>query len=144
MTQVNHTSPFLLAIRRDRPWLIANALGLCAFVYFCSRVWAPASEAGLLGGPGDPFIWTLTAFPVLAVFAVLNLIWIATVATRVAGWRHAMLWLIVVASWASAMDYNRYRAYTGAQLVQNPAIESCCYASRAKLSVGADSRARTR
>jgi hypothetical protein len=40
-------------MRRINYWVIFNLFGVVCFTYFCSKLWAPDGDKGLLGGPGD-------------------------------------------------------------------------------------------
>ncbi|MGR3219285.1 MAG: hypothetical protein ACUZ8H_05625 [Candidatus Anammoxibacter sp.] len=103
-------------------WILANLIGLTAFVYFSSRIWAPHEDKGLLGGPGDPIIFGLTAFPVLVACALLNLGWLSFIAFRAKHHhpkRPLIIWLVVILLWAGGIEYVRSRMYTGCQIYPN-------------------------
>jgi hypothetical protein len=92
--------------------LVANGLALIVFLYFCSWVWAPRGQEGLLGGPGDPIIFCLTALPVLVLALVFNVVWLIVIfsrARRIALWRSMALLLLTIAMWAASIAYDRSR-----------------------------------
>jgi hypothetical protein len=113
-------------------WLAANAVALLVFLYFCSWVWAPRGEEGLLGGPGDPIIFGLTAFPAFLVGLVINIIWLVVIlfrARRVSQWRAVALLLLAVAVWGASIVYVRSRMFTGCEVYPN--AQSCAGSNRA-------------
>ena len=89
-------------------WVLPNVLGIIAYLYFSSWTWVPQGEPA--GGPGDPIIWTLSAFPVMAACFILNVIWIVRIlASRGKGRRAALVWLLVIIAWYSVHRYDAYR-----------------------------------
>src|SRR6185437_10283680 len=97
-------------------WILANVAGLITYLYFASWIWAPLGDRSLPGGPGDPIIWGLTAFPVLAVCSLMNVVWIVLIflsAQRDKRWRDMMTCLIVIAIWISVNRYDEHRQYRG-------------------------------
>lgn len=91
-------------------WVLPNILGIATYLYFSSLTWVPPNEPA--GGPGDPIVWMLTAFPVLAACAVLDLIWIIRIFVRRGKrWGPAAIWLLVVVAWFSANRYDAYRSH---------------------------------
>ena len=106
-------------LRRSRFWLLVNIIGLPLYLYFASWIWAPHFEEGLLGGPGDPMIWGSTAFPVLAVCALADLLWLVLILVRrhwSPKWPALVLWVLVVACWYAGLAYDRSRSFTGADV----------------------------
>lgn len=102
-------------------WLAINILGIVLYLYFASKIWAPAGEAGLVGGPGDSFIWVLTALPVLAINSLINvviLLFIFVTSQKNQIWKFSIIWIFVVTAWFGAYRYDVYRQYTGEQLAQ--------------------------
>ena len=103
-------------ILRLAPWILLNLLAMIAYLYFGSAVWAPKGEEGLLGGPGDPIIWTLTAFPFLVISGILDLAWLVLILKRRArdpNWYPITIWLIVIVAWWGVFSYDSSRQYTG-------------------------------
>jgi hypothetical protein len=100
-------------------WMLANAVGLVAYLYYASYIWAPRGHEGEFGGPGDPFIWALRAGPIAALALVANLIWLVRVILhihRTHNWKPLVLWLSVILLWSIAWTYDGTRQYTGADM----------------------------
>lgn len=57
------------------PLLLANIIGAILYVVRASQSWAIPAERGINSISGEPFIWALFALPILAVFAVIDLVW---------------------------------------------------------------------
>jgi hypothetical protein len=85
--------------------------GRCFSVFFLLvlvRAGVPA------GGPGDPIILMLSAFPVMAACCLLNVVWPIRIAVKHdARWKHAIVWLLCVSAWYSAYRYDVYRLTPG-------------------------------
>lgn len=91
-------------------WVLPNILGIAAYLYLSSSTWVPPKEPA--GGPGDPIVWMLTAFPVIAACAILNVIWIIRIfLRRGTRWGLAAIWLLVEVAWFSANRYDAYRSH---------------------------------
>jgi hypothetical protein len=109
-------------------WLVANGIALLVFLYFSSWIWAPRGEEGLLGGPGDPIIFCLTAFPVLILAVILNIVWLVVIfsrARRTVLLRSVALLLLTIAMWATSIAYDRSRMFTGCEVYpDDPACTS--------------------
>lgn len=107
-----------ITMRKPNYWVIANAIGILCFIYFSSKLWAPPGESGLLGGPGDAFIWTLTVLPVILIFLVANVVWLVRSLFRIrkGGARGLFVWALVLAVWLVAFGYDRYRSYDGSEI----------------------------
>ncbi|WP_155394294.1 hypothetical protein [Xanthomonas albilineans] len=93
-----------------------NFIGLIFYLYFASKIWAPAGGSYLGGGPGDPFIWVMTAFPFLAIFGLINAIWLVVIIIRkkkISLLKSVLFWILVVAVWILANRYDEYRQYRG-------------------------------
>jgi hypothetical protein len=111
-------------------WLVTNVVVLLIFLYFCSWVWAPSGEEGLLGGPGDPIIFGLTAFPTLLFALILNVIWLVIIlfrARQVTLWKSLALFLLAIAMWGASIVYVRSRMFTGCEV--HPHDSSCASSS---------------
>ena len=90
-------------------WVLPNILGIAAYLYLSSTTWVSPKEPA--GGPGDPIVWMLTAFPVIAVCAILDVVWIIRIfASRGKRWKPAVIWLFFVIAWYSAHRYDEYRS----------------------------------
>ena len=106
-------------VSRAKYWISINVLGIILYLYFSSKIWAPAGEKGLKGGPGDPFIWGLTALPVAAICALANLVRLILILTNVLrgrGWRPILVWLLVIFAWIGANRLDVSQRYDGSAL----------------------------
>jgi len=104
-------------------WLLifVNIPGIALFLYFASKIWAPAADKGLYGGPGDPIIWTFLAFPFLAICTLVNFIASRGVLIRFfyhRDWRLFALYIVIIAAWIGAVKYDFSRPYDGSRLSQ--------------------------
>jgi len=57
---------------------LANAAFLLLYLFFAHLVWVRPGKEGLDTASSEPFIWTLTAFPVLFFALIMDIIWLAT------------------------------------------------------------------
>jgi hypothetical protein len=106
--------------RIDKFATLLNVLCIGVYLFFSARFWAPSAERGLLGGPGDPIIWGLTAFPVLVLAFLFNLIWLVFSVSKRGGAsrRHfIVLWFCVLAIWLGAIKLDRFRQYNGSAVL---------------------------
>ncbi|WP_155394831.1 hypothetical protein [Xanthomonas albilineans] len=93
-----------------------NLIGIIFYLYFASKIWAPTGGVDLGGGPGDPFIWVMTAFPFLAIFSLMNAIWLVMIIIKrkkIAFLKSIFFWVVVVIVWVLANRYDEYRQYRG-------------------------------
>lgn len=58
--------------RKTLFYIAINSFGIIIYLHYASLIWAPPAEKGLFGGPGDPIIWTVFAFPFLLFFSIIN------------------------------------------------------------------------
>ncbi len=83
--------------------LLANAVGLSGYLFYFSKLWADMPDGKLYADDGATAIsWFLTAFPFMAVCAVVNLIALIGAIRNVfldKGWALMAVWLIVVGAW---------------------------------------------
>jgi hypothetical protein len=105
-----------------RLWLLisANVPGLALFLYFASRVWAPRGQEGLYYEAGDSIFWGLTAFPVLAVCTLTNLIASRSALARLflyRDWRLFSCWLAIVVAWFCVFNYDSGRHFDGSRML---------------------------
>lgn len=89
--------------------LIANIAGVCVYVARASLGWTIPEERGLHAVTGEPFIWFLAILPVVAVFAVINLVWAYLIITS-RQWRLGLLWLLTAVIWliGIAIDFAHH------------------------------------
>lgn len=115
-----------IVMRKLNYWVIANAVGVICFIYLSSKLWSPSGENGLLGGPGDPLIWTLTVFPVILIFLIVNLVWLvrALLHVRKDGVRGLFVWALVLVVWLAAFGYDRHRSYDGSMVLSDTSVLS--------------------
>lgn len=118
MSELNNGNQGLFAMRRVNFWVVANVLGLACFLFFASKLWAPQGDKGLLGGPGDPLIWMLSAFPFLLIFFVVNCVWVGRVIamTRKNGIKPLLVWAIIAICWIGAFSLDHVRSYDGSEV----------------------------
>jgi hypothetical protein len=87
-------------------WLIANFIGISAYLLFECWLLAPHPEVGPQNGIDQKVAWLFTAFPVLILFIILNIIWfISTIRSgRPSGWWTPLpVWLLAVSAWVVAI-----------------------------------------
>ena len=102
-------------------WLLisANVAGLALFLYFSSWVWAPRGQEGLYYAAGDSIFWALTAFPILAICTLINLVASRSALVRLflyRDWRLFSLWLAFVITWVGAFHYDSGRHFDGSRM----------------------------
>ena len=81
---------------------IVNVIGTVIYVAAASPSWAIPQERGLHSTTGEPFIWALFVVPVLAAFALLNLVWGAYICFNKT-WRSGYFWLMAAVVWLLAV-----------------------------------------
>jgi hypothetical protein len=88
----------MFAGRESEALLTANVIGAALYVFAASwGGWAIPGEPVT----GEPFVWFLAIFPVVAVFFVANLIWtIFLVRHR---WKGVRFWLLAGVVWLAAI-----------------------------------------
>ncbi|NKF24802.1 hypothetical protein, partial [Solimonas marina] len=71
----------LCTVNRFFAWLVFNVLGIAVFLVVASYSWIEPELAHIPGASGGaPIVWALTALPILAAFALLNIaavVWFA-------------------------------------------------------------------
>ena len=84
--------------------LAMNAAGAILYVFAASRGgWAIPAEraAGINTVTGEPFVWALHIFPIVAVFFVINVVWAISLARK--HWSGGRFWLLPAAVWLLAV-----------------------------------------
>jgi hypothetical protein len=87
--------------------LVLNAIGAVVYLFGTSHSWAIPPEHGLVPITGEPIVWALFAFPILAAFFLLNLIWGIVVLVRKERSK-VRLWLWTVPIWIVAVGIDFY------------------------------------
>lgn len=96
--------------------VVANLLGTPLFLYFSSQFWAPRGQEGLLGGPGEPILWTILALPWLAAVAFSNIAVIPRMSTELffrKDVRLLLVWCACILMFFSAWVYDGSRQFNG-------------------------------
>lgn len=97
--QINEKTRMFKIQGKTRLLVIANFIGMSLYLYFSSFLWAPASQKGLVGGPGDPFLWGISAFPVLLFCFIMNLIWAIALFVQMRrnmNWSGLLMWILML------------------------------------------------
>lgn len=84
--------------------LVANAVGGILYVFAASRGgWVIPAEraAGISTVTGEPFVWGLHVFPIVAVFFVINVAWAIILARK--HWSGGRFWLLAAVVWLVAI-----------------------------------------
>jgi len=100
-------------------WIIINIFGIIFYLFFASRIWPPAGQESLLGGPGDPIIWMMSAFPVMAFFSLVNIFWLAWIIFNIKKspfWKLLLIWILMAAAWIGANRYDFHHQYNGSSV----------------------------
>jgi hypothetical protein len=89
--------------------LISNAIGACVYVVGASHSWAIPEEHCTVPVTGEPFVWFAAVAPVVAVFAVVNMIWGVFILRR-RQWQGGRLWLLAGLTWivAIVIDFTHH------------------------------------
>lgn len=91
--------------------LIANAVGLGGYLYFCSRLWGDMPDGLLDANDGPSAIsWFFAALPFMALCAVFNVVVLVGAVRHVfvgKGWSLMFAWAAVVGAWVFLHLYVR-------------------------------------
>jgi hypothetical protein len=86
---------------RSTHWTLFNLIGIGVYLYFASWVWTAGD--GEMPGSDDAFVYMLSAFPVLCLFALCNLIWLCFILfddrPKGVALRH---WMLIIVAWIVA------------------------------------------
>ena len=94
-------------LKKAKFWLLANFVGIGAFLYVASRTWN-INFAIVLGLSIEGALLILILFFNL----IVNLFWVILILVRVCRakvWLSLVIWLMVGALWAVAYEYHLYR-----------------------------------
>jgi hypothetical protein len=82
-------------------------LGASGYLAAASPSWAIPEEraAGIQSITGEPLIWALSVWPILALFLLLNLSWAAVVIAK-RRWDDGCLWLITPLIWLVSISID--------------------------------------
>ena len=87
---------------------------MALYLKVASPLWVPGAEFGQPGGPGDAFRVALLLWPLLLLFAVLDLVALACIIRRGFGGRNAaalVIWSTIVAMWLATYLLDRLAAF---------------------------------
>jgi hypothetical protein len=96
--------------------VLANVLGAAIYLWFSVPLWAPAELANEPGaGVGDPIIWGFTALPTLALFVLVNFVWLLWAGTMFfvrRRWLVKIIYLAVPVLWVVTLfvDFSHHWA----------------------------------
>lgn len=97
----------LLALRKEKWWLTANAFGVFAFLYLASKTWIEPELRGQgVATSGVAFVWALSALPVLLVLFLVDVVWLSKAVAlgfRSQDWRATMVAMATGAIWVGAV-----------------------------------------
>jgi hypothetical protein len=73
------------------------------------RVGRQERESGIYTVTGEPFVWALSIWPIVAFFVVVNAVWAAVIIVR-RRWRDARVWFITPLIWLVAIliDFSHH------------------------------------
>ena len=101
---------------RRNQLLIFNLVGLIIYLRSASLIWAPRGDEALDGGPGDPIIWVVYAFPSVFICTCVNIIALPIMGCRAImqrRWGPPAQLVVVMLLWATAFEYDSSRHYKG-------------------------------
>ena len=90
-------------------WIAVNLAGIAAFLIAASRSWIEPELTNIPGASGgDAYVWLVTAVPVLVVFAIGNLAWLATLlGSHASNKRMSVAFgTLIFASWIAAYLFD--------------------------------------
>lgn len=90
------------ALIGSRFWLLANVLGICAYLLIEFWILAPRSEAESLNTTDVIHLWLITECPLLVAFLILNLVWMGVTIKRWfsnKSWQPLVAWSVVCLAW---------------------------------------------
>jgi len=95
------------ALIREKWWLVANVIGVAAYLHFSSKTWLePELRGEAVARGGDAVVWALSALPVLATVLVADLMWLSIVTrrgSRTKDWRAMFALFCVGAIWVGTV-----------------------------------------
>jgi hypothetical protein len=104
----------LLHTRGLTAWVATNVIASAAFLHFASWTWLePNLRHEEVARGGDAIIWILSAFPILAVATLSNLVWMLVAARerrKSEGPWPTPATIVVAIIWACALTVNWLRS----------------------------------
>lgn len=97
------------ALNGAQYWLLANVVGILIYFRIQSWILAPRSEAESFNGFDEMYYWMNMEGPLLVLFLVLNLIWLALAVKRGRGeknWLSSSICLLAGVVWCGAILTN--------------------------------------
>jgi hypothetical protein len=93
-----------LAHRRTVVLIALNLLGSIGYLIAVSASWAiPVErENGIYSATGEPLVWAVSGWPILALFFVVNLAWAGFILLKTK-WHESRFWLIAALVWLLAL-----------------------------------------
>jgi hypothetical protein len=90
--------------RQNVMLVVANVVGIVVFLWLGSWTWWPAEERrlGIYSITAEPFIWAISALPVLAICFLLNVSWGIVILSR-RQCNSGRNWLLVAMIWFTAL-----------------------------------------
>jgi hypothetical protein len=85
----------------DVAFMVANAVGIVAYLMLASRGWRIPEEHGEIPVTGEPFVWVL-AVPVLGVFLLVDIVW-GGLLLRDKESKRKVWWFVTAAMWLIAI-----------------------------------------
>jgi hypothetical protein len=103
----------LLNSRSLTAWTVVNIAASAAFCWLASWTWLEPNLRGEeVARGGDAIVWMLSAFPVLAVSAAANAVWLALIwrerRQKRGSWPGAAI-TVIAAIWISALFVDHFR-----------------------------------
>jgi hypothetical protein len=94
----------IVARRQNLVLLAANLLGSIGYLIAVSSTWAiPIERQNRIHSiTGEPLVWALAGWPILALFCIVNLSWAVFIAFK-RTWQDTRLWLGTPFIWLVAL-----------------------------------------
>jgi len=95
-------------------WVIANLLGIAAWLYIASRIWPWPPYVHCDFAPGDPFYFFGLVVPLFVVAAIVQIVALIVVTARAIRTRRKLMFLAVLLSavaWTGAAAYDMHRGH---------------------------------
>lgn len=93
-------------MKSERYWLLANILGVCAYLFIEYLILAPRFQEDALNTFDVMHLWLTLGCPLLIAFLIVDLVWLAIIikGRRSGGnWRPMTPWVLVSLAWGLAI-----------------------------------------